>query len=100
MKLSLSLSSIIVPRDSDQVVIGFHMGMPGSYGEIELTWQQAGQLAADIHGAAERARKNSLGGQHTTLILDTIKIDTRGPRHFGLDAGTAGYRNEGSMTGQ
>jgi hypothetical protein len=99
MTFTLSINSIVVPRDSDRVVIGFDMGMAGARGEIPMTWEQARQIAADIAGAAEHARKNSLGSQHTTVILDTLHYDVRPPRQFGLEASTGNYHGHGKIIG-
>lgn len=58
MRFQLKLTSIVVPRGTGQVVIGFDMGQPGCYGEIHLTPEQAQQFASDITGAAFAASRN------------------------------------------
>lgn len=58
MRFQLKLTSIVVPKGTGQVVIGFDMGQPGCYGEIPMTPEQAQQLANDIMGAAVVASRN------------------------------------------
>ena len=57
MRRQLCISSITVPRGTNQVLIGFDLGGPGSYGEIALTSKQAEELARDLIGAAQVAEQ-------------------------------------------
>ena len=74
---NLTLQSITVPRDTDRVEIGCDIGVPGAQAVFSLTWQAAKQFAADIDGAAEKARQNSLGSQHNHMILPTAHYRTK-----------------------
>ncbi len=75
MITQLTLQTITVPRDSDRVEIGCDAGVPGVQAVFSLSWQAAKQFAADIDGAAERARRNSQGSQHNHIILPTTHYE-------------------------
>ena len=74
MRRQLAISSIMVPRGTGNVVIGFDLGSPGMYGEIPLTPKQAERLASDLIGAAQ--------------VAEQAESE---PRHHGLELAPAAY---------
>ena len=72
MRRQLSISSIMVPRGTGKVVIGFDLGSPGVYGEIPLTPKQAESLANDLIGAAKVAEDNDSAPKHHALELTPV----------------------------
>ena len=74
MRRQLAISSIVVPRGTGNVVIGFDLGSPGMYGEISLTPKQVEVLVKDLTGAAQ--------------VADQYDSE---PRHHGLELAPAAY---------
>jgi hypothetical protein len=77
MRFPLRVTSIVVPKNSQDVIIGLDMGQPGCYGELTLAPVQAQQLAHDLLGAVAVAQGHIDGpGLVTPDLLAVSVCDT------------------------
>lgn len=82
MQVRMQITSITVPTDSQVVLVGVDLGVPGAFGEFRFTVDQARQLGYDLLGAAHSIEpqygRNAKGGRHYTLDAETIRISSSG----------------------
>lgn len=77
MRFSLLVTSIVVPDNRPEVIVGLDMGQPGCFGELVLAPKQAQQLAHDLLGAVAVAQGNIDGpGLMTPDLLAVTVCDT------------------------
>ena len=84
MLVQMQIRSIAVPTDSQVVLVGVDLGVPGAHGEFAWSPTQARQFAYDLLGAADSADK---------------AIATPGPKHYKLDAETGQLNMAGRFLG-
>jgi hypothetical protein len=84
MQVKMEIRSITVPTDSQIVLVGVDLGVPGATGEFRFTPEQAMQLANDLYAAGQNARggiitpSNAAGGRHFSLDAETIRYGIKG----------------------
>lgn len=74
MRFPLRVTSIVVPKNSQDVIIGLDMGQPGCHGELILDLVQAQQLAHDLLGAVAVVQGNIDGSALVTPDLLAVTV--------------------------
>jgi len=70
---NMKITSIHVPEETNVVIIGVDLGIPGAHGEFRLTTDQAAQLGHDLIGAAKSCEPisiNAAGGRNYGMKCD------------------------------
>jgi hypothetical protein len=83
MIVQMRIRSITVPTDSNVVLVGVDLGVPGAEGEFRFTPEQAMQIANDLYAAGQSAHggvitpRNAAGGRHFTLEAETGEMRSK-----------------------
>ena len=79
MQVPMKITSITVPTDTNVVLVGVDLGIPGANGEFRFSPTEARQFGHDLIGAADATEPVVVRAPRNY----TLKCDPGDMRHFG-----------------